>query len=473
MAGIENHYALLDCGIGDGAFRIDYFETAMKRELRGTRVTVAGMGKSGLSALRLLIREGAIVRAVDNRPIEKLGPAGEELKKLGIELLPQTRESFVGAELIVLAPGVPVDLPELADARALRVPIIGEVELAAPYLKGPVIGITGSNGKTTTTAMTGHILRNSNIPVQVGGNIGTPLTELIDSSLEEQWNVLELSSFQLETIYSFRAQIGVALNVTPDHLDRHHTMEQYAAAKARLFETQTSGDYAVLNADDPISVSFVAKTKAHLYWFSLTGPVMPGVWLREGVIELDGHPVLKAEEVPLRGVHNLQNTMAATAAAHLAGAKRNEIANAIRTFPGVEHRLEFVRELNGVKYYNDSKATNVDATEKAIDAFSGGLWIILGGKDKNSDYTVLREKLQAKAKGILLIGAAAAIIEQQLKNDGLPLIQSGTLEAAVQRAASEATPGDTVLLAPACASFDQFENYEHRGRVFKSAVNAL
>jgi UDP-N-acetylmuramoylalanine--D-glutamate ligase len=182
---------------------------------------------------------------------------------------------------------------------------------------------------------------------------------------------------------------------------------------------------------------------------------------------------LKAEEVPLRGVHNLQNTMAATAAAHLAGAKRDEIANAIRTFPGVEHRLEFVRELNGVKYYNDSKATNVDATEKAIDAFSGGLWIILGGKDKNSDYTVLRGKLAAKAKGILLIGAAAAIIEQQLKSDGLPLIQSGTLEAAVQRAASEAKPGDTVLLAPACASFDQFENYEHRGRVFKSAVNAL
>jgi UDP-N-acetylmuramoylalanine--D-glutamate ligase len=442
------------------------------RELKGTRVVVAGMAKSGLAAVELLIAQGARVRAVDQRSIAELGTTGDRLRELGVDLVSQTADAFKDADLVVLSPGVPIDIPELVPLADTEIPVIGEVELAAPFLKGPIIGITGSNGKTTTTAMIGHILKENHVPAQVGGNIGTPPTWMVESSRNDQWNVLELSSFQLETIYKFRAKIAVCLNVTPDHLDRHHTFEQYAAAKARLFETQTAEDFAVLNADDPTSVSYVARTKATTLWFSSSGPVMPGTWVRDGAVYVNGDRLMEVTEIPLPGAHNVENTMAAATAARLAGLELPEIADAVKTFPGVEHRIEFVRELNGVKYYNDSKATNVDATEKAIDAFPGGLWIILGGKDKNSDYTVLKQKLEAKAKGILLIGAAAGKIEDQLKN-GLPLYQCGTLEAAVRKAQSDAAPGDIVLLAPACASFDQFENYEHRGRVFKDVVHRL
>jgi len=423
----------------------------------GNRVVVAGMARSGLAAMELLREKGAIVQGVDSNTEGKP------------DVLPQTEKSFEGADLIVLSPGVPVDIPELSDARKRGVPIIGDLELAGHFLQGPIIGITGANGKTTTTAMIGHILEKSGIPVQVGGNIGTPPASMVKSSRPDQWNVLELSSFQLETTYEFHAKVGVAMNVTPDHLDRHHTFERYAAAKRRLFETQEPDDFAVLNADDSTAEGYARYTKAQVLWFSLTRAVTPGLWLENGRILFDGARLMDAEAVPLRGLHNIDNTMAAAAASRMAGATLEQIAEAVHSFPGVEHRLEFVRERNGVKYYNDSKATNVDATEKTIDAFAGGLWIILGGKDKDSDYTVLRDKLLQKARGVLLIGAAAEKIAAQL-GPGLPLRQCGTLEAAVKSAAREATRGEVVLLAPACASFDQFDNFEHRGRVFKKIV---
>jgi UDP-N-acetylmuramoylalanine--D-glutamate ligase len=350
--------------------------------------------------------------------------------------------------------------------------VIGEVELAGWYLQGKTIGITGSNGKTTTTALTGHLLRESGIPVQVGGNIGNAVTAMLDGAKAGQWNVLELSSFQLETIERFRAHVGVALNVTPDHLDRHGTFAIYANVKARLFETQQPGDWAVLNADDATCVSYSGRTPARPVWFSLTRPVEPGVWLAGGHLLCDGDPVVAAAEIPLRGRHNIENVMAAAAAARLAGADLQSIASAIRTFPGVEHRLEFVRTVAGVEYYNDSKATNVDATLKAIDAFPGPLWIILGGKDKGSDYSPLAAPLGSKAKAALLIGAAAEKIGAHLAGS-VGRIPCGTLDRAVATAWREAAAGDTVLLAPACASFDQFENYEHRGRVFKRLVMEL
>jgi UDP-N-acetylmuramoylalanine--D-glutamate ligase len=340
------------------------------------------------------------------------------------------------------------------------------------YLQGKIIGITGSNGKTTTTALVGHILRESGIAAQVGGNIGTAVTAIVDGSRAGQWNVLELSSFQLETIRTFRADIGVCLNVTPDHLDRHHTLENYAAAKGRLFETQQPDDYAVLNADDAHCVAYSAITRGKPVWFSSTRAITPGVWLENGRLWFDGELLMPAGEIPIRGRHNVENTMAAAAAARLAGAELAGIARAVRSFRAVEHRLEFVRSVRGVDFYNDSKATNVDATLKAIDAFEGGLWVILGGKDKESDYTLLSDALRKKARAVLLIGAAAAKIAGQLK-DGVPLIDSGTLDAAIREAYARASPGDTVLLAPACASFDQFENYEHRGRVFKQVVGEL
>jgi UDP-N-acetylmuramoylalanine--D-glutamate ligase len=433
-------------------------------KLEGARVVVVGMARSGVAAVELLIGKGARVSAVDVSPV-----SNERLIQWGIEVQPQTEAAFGSADLIVLSPGVPADTPAVETARRRGVPVIGDLELASWFLQGETIGITGSNGKTTTTAMTGHILKLSGIAAQTGGNIGTPPCSLVATSKPGQWNVLELSSFQLETIDTFRAHIGVILNITPDHLDRHYNLERYAAAKARIFENQRSGDFAIRQAVGQVSD---LPSRAKTYWFSSTHSVSPGAFVRGDQILLDDQPLMDAGEVPLRGVHNLENTMAAAIAAHLCGATHTQIRNAAMTFPGVEHRLEFVRELNGVAWYNDSKATNVDAALKAIAAFPGGLWVILGGKDKDGDYTALAAPLKEKAHGALLIGAAAEKIASQLQGSA-PLIDCGTLEAAVRQAYARAAGGDTVLLAPACASFDQFQNFEHRGREFKRLVGKL
>jgi UDP-N-acetylmuramoylalanine--D-glutamate ligase len=441
------------------------------RKLQGARVVVVGMARSGVAAVELLIGKGALVIAVDMNPVHD-----QRLMQWGVEVQPQSEAAFAGADLVVLSPGVPADAEVVEATRRRGVSVIGDLELASWFLQGDSIGITGSNGKTTTTAMTGHILQSSRIVAQTGGNIGTPPCSMVATSKPGQWNVLELSSFQLETIDTFRAHIGVVLNITPDHLDRHYTLERYAAAKVRIFENQQTGDFAVLNADDPI-VSGASPQPAQSYWFSSTHAVSPGAFLSGDRILLDNKPLMLTREVPLRGVHNLENTMAAAIAAHLCGASHARIREAVMTFPGVEHRLEFVREVGGVAWYNDSKATNVDATLKALAAFPGGLWVILGGqdkgsKDRGSDYTPLSRPLREKAHAALLIGAAAEKIASQLQ-DSAPLIPCRTLEAAVLEAYARATPGDTVLLAPACASFDQFQNFEHRGREFKRLVADL
>jgi len=431
-------------------------------ELAGKQVVVVGMGKSGIAAVQLLLEHGAKVRAVDEKAHEPVH---------GIAVEPQEEKSFENAELVVISPGVPADLGLLQHVRARDVSVIGELELAAPFLRGPTIGITGTNGKTTTTALAGHFLRESGIACQVGGNIGTAPAAMIETSRHDQWNVLELSSFQLETIRTFRCEIAACLNVTQNHLDRHHTFESYANAKARILEKQGAGDLAVLNADDPVTAGFAKRTAAETAWFSGTHQV-EGAWMEGDTIRLRGVDLLDVRSLRLRGRHNYENVMAAALIAERAGARPAQIAHAAATFRPVEHRLEPVREVNGVAYYNDSKATSVDATLKAIDAFSGGLWIILGGKDKGSDYTVLREPLRAKAHAALLIGAAAKKIADHL-DGAVPLIQCGTLQTAVEKAHNSAQPSDTVLLAPACSSFDQFESYEHRGRVFKELVNHL
>jgi UDP-N-acetylmuramoylalanine--D-glutamate ligase len=441
-------------------------------DLKGTRVLVIGMKKSGMASAALLARQGAAVRSTDLKPLEELPGAREVLERLGIPFERQTPAVFEGCQTIVLSPDVPADLAPLQAARARGVRVIGEVELAAPFLLGRTIGITGSNGKTTTTTLVGHILREAGVPVQVGGNIGTPVTAMIETSRADGWNVLELSSFQLETIAEFRAHIGLALNVTQNHLDRHHTFENYAAAKGRLFETQRPGDFAVLNAEDAVCVGYAARTAAAVEWFSGKRDVSPGASLRGETLVLDGRPLMEAGEIPIRGRHNVENVLAAAVAAARAGVAAERIAAAVRTFKAVEHRLEFVRSVGGIDFYNDSKATSVDATLKALNAFSGGLWVILGGKDKGLDYTVLRAPLAARAHAALLIGAAASKIAGQLRG-AVPLVDAGTLEAAVAHAFRHGRPGDTVLLAPACASFDQFRSFEHRGEVFKGLVNQL
>jgi UDP-N-acetylmuramoylalanine--D-glutamate ligase len=306
----------------------------------------------------------------------------------------------------------------------------------------------------------------------VGGNIGTAVASLVETSKEDQWNVLELSSFQLESIDHFRATIGACLNVTPDHLDRHHTFEAYAAAKARLFETQDNRDFAVMNYDDEMCRGFAQNTKAQVFWFSVKEKVPHGVWLNGEQICYNAKPFMTLSQIKLRGMHNVENVMAAALLAHLAGAKLKEIGPAVETFAGVAHRIEFVRELDGVLYFNDSKATNVDATLKAIHAFPGNIWIILGGKDKGSDYAPLREPLHSHAKAALLIGAATPLITSALSG-AVELVDCGTIDQAVLHARKHASPGDTVLLAPACASFDQFLNYEERGDTFKHLVTEL
>lgn len=425
-------------------------------DLKGKHVAVMGAKRSGLAARDLLVHHGAIVRLLDSQPSED-------------GVLPQTEESLAPPlDLIVPSPGVPLDLPLLKN---VNVPVVGEVELASYLLRGPVIGITGSNGKTTTTALTGHLLRSCAVACQVGGNIGTAVTALVDPSRDDQWNVLELSSFQLETVSHFRAKIAACLNVTPDHLDRHHTFEAYVAAKRKLFETQQAGDYAVLNADDETCRAFAKATKAEIYWFSVSQPVKRGMWLSGRDIYFDGRPFMRREQIRLRGLHNIENVLAACLMTHLTGAPLDRLGASVAGFPGVEHRIEFVRTFEGVDYFNDSKATNVDATLKAIAAFDGGLWIILGGKDKNSDYHPLRQPL-ANARGALLIGAATPLIAKALEG-AVPLADCGTLDRAIVHARQHAQPGDTVLLAPACASFDQYQNYEARGRAFKQIVRNL
>jgi UDP-N-acetylmuramoylalanine--D-glutamate ligase len=321
------------------------------------------MAKSGVAALRLLREKGAVVRAIDEKPMGEIDGARVEA---------QSADALRDAELVVISPGVPADLEILREVRERGAPVIGELELAAPFLLGRNIGVTGTNGKTTTTALTGHILRESGIACQVGGNIGTPPAAMVETSLPGQFNVLELSSFQLETIETFHASIAACLNVTQNHLDRHHTLQGYADAKARLFETQQAGDLAVLNADDPITVSFAKRTSARTVWFSGTRQVS-GAWIDQNDIVLEGERLLNVRELRLRGRHNYENVLAAALIAHEAGASTEQIARAAATFAPVEHRLELVREINGVAYYNDSKATSVDATSKAIDAFPGGL----------------------------------------------------------------------------------------------------
>ena len=423
-------------------------------KLHGLKTLVVGMEKSGRASAEFLRAHSADVTTTDIKPLDV---PGFRLQSDALLAEPW--------DLIVLSPGVPADLEPLRQARARSVNVIGEIELAADFLKGNVIGITGSNGKTTTTSLTGHILLSAGVSSQVGGNIGTPVIAMTDTSHDDRWNVLELSSFQLETARTFRADIAVCLNVTQNHLDRHRTMQSYIDAKANLFRMQLPGSHAVLNAGDKTCRSFSEITLAKTAWFSRDD-------IRKGHIWLGEDPLMPLAEIPIPGPHNAENVMAAAHVARLAGVPLEKIAAAVRTFKAVEHRLEFTRSVAGVRYYNDSKATSVDAAMKAIDSFEGNLWVILGGTDKGSDYTLMREKLRDKARAVLLIGAAAEKIGADLEG-AVPLIPCGTLQQAVSEAYNSARPGDTVLLAPACSSFDQFQNYEQRGQIFKQLVKDL
>jgi UDP-N-acetylmuramoylalanine--D-glutamate ligase len=447
-------------------------------ELKGKKVLVVGLGKSGRAAALFLRRKGAQVTVSDARSAEALAKDIPALLEEGImvEAGGHGLLTFRRQDLIVVSPGVPLDTPELAQTRNLGLPIIGELELAARFLKGRILAITGSNGKTTTTALASEILKESGLRPLVGGNIGMPVVSLIDESADDTWAVLEVSSFQLESTQEFRPAIAVILNITPDHLDRHGSFENYARAKERIFARQQSSDFLVLNADNDRAAEAASRAGAQVYWFSIERAVRQGAWIEEGYVVYRSAPDAEIEQVmplgriPLKGEHNVENVLAAVCSARLAGASAEAARRAIETFQAVEHRLEFVANVHGVEFYNDSKATNVDAAAKAVAAFSSGIHLILGGKDKGSDYTILSPLLRERVRAVYTIGSAAEKIESQLR--GVVSIHScATLDGAVNAAAAAARPGEVVLLAPACSSFDQFESYEHRGRVFKELVS--
>ena len=470
-------------------------------QIAGRRVLVVGAALSGVAVARFLLARGAHVTLSDRRPGEEL-PEAQQLAREGgvyLETGGHNRRTFLEQDLVVVSPGVSSELPELGAARSAGVAVIGEMELASRFLQGRIVAITGSNGKTTTTALLGNILQAAGFAVQVGGNIGRPLSSLVETSRPESIYAVEVSSFQLETIDQFHPALAVVLNVTPDHLDRHRSFESYAEAKARIFLNQTEQDFAVLNADDAVCQRYAARTRARVRWFSRSRTVEAGAFVEDGDVVFNGagvvsppggsaHPesetegkdhvpalpytLFGVEEIPLKGAHNVENVLAAVCAAAVLGADPRMIRAGVRSFCAVEHRLEYVATIDGVEFYNDSKATNVDATLKALGAFPGELLVILGGEDKASDYAPLRPVLTQKARCALLIGTAADKIAAQL-GEAVPVVRAGTLEFAVPEAARRARPHGVVLLAPACASFDQFENYEHRGRVFKELVKKL
>ena len=461
-------------------------------DLEGKKILVVGIARSGVAAARLLSSRGAMVVANDVKSESELGDSAKELRKLGVTLSlgDHPEDLFIKADLIVLSPGVPADLPQLESSRRAGVEIISEPELAGRFLRGRMIGVTGSNGKTTVTTLVGELMRAAGAEVIVGGNIGTPLTSLIEQSDENTWTVAELSSFQLEMIDSLRVNVAIVTNITPDHLDRHGSFENYVRAKHRIFMNQTNEDWAVLNGQDRGVTDMIAEhgVRSKKVYFSTQGTetmtgVSAGTYVRGGrvfttmMVDREGEvDVMGLDEIPLPGMHNVENVMTALAATFCAmGTGVNDLpslVDAMRRFKGVEHRIEFVTEIDGIRFYNDSKATNVDSTVKALEAFERNIIVILGGKDKGSDYTVLAPLIRSRVKLMVLIGAASDKIAEHLEGAG-PMIRAGSMHDAVLKAMENAAGGDVVLLAPACASFDMFDNYEHRGRVFKEVVREL
>jgi len=442
--------------------------------LSGKKVLIIGAARSGIAAARFLVDHGAIVALTDQKPIEKWTPEALALKESGVGLLPGEPPSWLldQLDLVVVSPGVPATIIPIRYAERAGAEVIGEVELAYRSLKGRVVAITGSNGKTTTTSLIGELLRDAGLPVQVGGNIGKPLISMIETSRDDGWTVAELSSFQLETIKTFRPSIAVVLNVTPNHMDRYETFNDYAAAKHRIFMNQTAEDTAVLNADDPTVSSWASGLRANVLSFSVRQEVENGVFLRGRELIFRGQVLLNVDEMKLRGMHNVENAAAAFAAGIAAGASIESMNVTAKRFDPVEHRLEFVTEIEGVKFYNDSKATSVDATLKALEAFAhepGKVVLILGGRGKKAPYAPLEPLVRTKVRKLVLVGEDAETIVNELGTSAL-FERASDMKDAVARSYAAAEKGDVVLLAPACASFDMFESFEHRGKVFKEEV---
>lgn len=451
-------------------------------DVAGKKVLILGAGRSGIASARFLARRGSIVALNDRKPIDEWSEEASSLKDDGVGLIPGDVPMWLldQLDLVVVSPGVPTGSIPIRYADRAGAEIIGEVELAFRFMRGRFVAITGSNGKTTTTTLVGELLKGAGLPVQVGGNIGTPLISLVESSTEDGWTVAELSSFQLETTVDFHPAVAVVLNVTPNHMDRYELFTDYAAAKHRIFLRQTAEDVAILNADDPIVSSWSSGLRAHVVECSVHKELDEGLFLRGGndIVSRTEHGeriLMHRDEMILKGMHNVENVLAAIAAGLACGADPESMRETIRAFKPVEHRLEYVSEIKGVKFYNDSKATSVDATLKALEAFSqesGKVVLILGGRGKRAPYAPLGPIIREKVSEIVLIGEDADTIEAELGS----LTRTGRASDmfdAVHAGFEAANAGDVVLLAPACASFDMFKSFEHRGDVFKQAVAEL
>jgi len=457
-----------------------------RSQLSGRQVLVVGLGRSGLAATKLLTEEGARVTVTDRKDAEALKENVSVLSSLPIrfELGRYESGSFLSADLIVISPGVPVHLPLIQAAEAQGIPVIGELEFAAGFISAPILAITGTNGKSTTSLLIGEILKRAGKKVFIGGNLGRPLSEAVPSRRPGSedlaagpWDyvVAEVSSFQLECVKTFHPWVAAYLNLTPDHLDRHGDLSTYAMLKARLFENQDQGDFAVLNADDP-EVSKVSRMlRSRVVWFSRLRPVDPGVY-RDGqeLVSTIGRKrsVIRRDDLRLKGVHNLENVLAAIAVTQLVGCEDDAIAETVRDFPGLEHRLEWVREKAGVVYINDSKGTNIGAAIRSLESFAQPIIWLAGGREKGTDFSVLLGAVQSRVKQAIFFGEARDKMRKAL-NGATRMDETATLSEAVALAAAIAVPGDVVLLSPACASFDQFRDFEERGKAFKDAVRQL
>jgi UDP-N-acetylmuramoylalanine--D-glutamate ligase len=449
-------------------------------ELEGKVAVVVGLARSGIAAARFLVSRGARVVATDVKGEGELPEEALTLGRLGVgmELGGHRERTLAGADLVVVSPGVPWDLPELAATRAAGVPVMAELELAWRHLRGEVAAVTGTKGKSTTTAALGAMLRPARGDVRVGGNIGEAVTGLVDGAGDETVFVLEVSSFQLEGTLTFHPRLAVFLNLAADHLDRHGSLDAYARAKARIFANQSSADWAVVNADDPAVLALARQGRARLLPFHPEGSPGSGdaAWFEGGQAWLrrDGQrqALFDRRDVRVPGAHLASDLLAAGAAATLLGASAGDVRDAVRAFQGVEHVLELVAEVAGVGYYNDSKATNVEAVRRSLEAFDRPVLVILGGRHKGGDFADLAAALRARGRLVLAIGEARPLVARAL-GGVVPVHACASLREAVERAAAEARPGDVVLLAPACASFDMFRDYADRGRAFKDEVRRL
>ena len=444
-------------------------------DVTGKRVTVAGAARSGVAAAELLARRGARVTLSDIAPAiaegDRLRTCGVALEAGGHQL-----DTFTTADLVVLSPGVPPETPVVQAARDRGIPVIAEIELAWRWLQGRVIAITGTKGKSTTTALTGRMLEAAGFKVTVGGNIGAPLSAQVSESTPDTLHVVETSSFQLELIDTFRPWISVMLNFSPDHLDRHPTVDAYGAAKARIFENQDASDFAVINADDPAVLELARRGRAEKRCFARSGAILDGTILENGWIVARRHGSA-ARLVPLTAIHLLgphlvNDVMAAATVGTIAGAASDAMTRAVDSFRGLEHAMELVADLQGVRFVNDSKATNVESALRSIESFDRDLVPIIGGRFKGGDLRLLREPLRARGKAVVAIGEARPLVREAL-NDVVPVHEADAFDAAIAGAFELAKPSGVVLLAPACASFDMFRDYADRGRKFKELVGAL